>query len=270
MVPITKRFGMPYTAFAYPELTLFTLSQSQRADMWRCFQQTDDHRVSERLHAILVLDSGHNAESVCAILNIHPKTLKRWIATFVAGAARLSLQTTDSTPCESRSGGASDMGANLYRKKGALTDGGKVYFLDAAHLLHAAIPSRGWIKRKHTVQLQTNAGRNRLNMLGAYSPDDQDLISLEGRESCDTKRVVQLFEEIRAANPGTQLLVVLDNAPYNRYDKLGSVGFAAKLGLPPCLKYLALNRKLEIFSPPTDEMQLSTRNSGSDHTASTN
>ena len=42
------------------------------------------------------------------------------------------------------------MGENLHRKKGALTRRGKVYFFDAAHLLHAAIPSRGWIKRKHT------------------------------------------------------------------------------------------------------------------------
>lgn len=107
------------------------------------------------------------------------------------------------------------MGENLHRKKGALTRRGKVYFLDAAHLLHAAIPSRGWIKRKHTVQLKTNSGRNRLNILGAYSPDTQDLISLEGRESCDAERVVQLLQKIRAANPGKRLLLVLDNAPYN-------------------------------------------------------
>lgn len=107
------------------------------------------------------------------------------------------------------------MGANLYRKKGALNADGKVYFFDAAHLLHTAIPSRGWIKRKYSVQLKTNSGRNRLNILGAYSPDAQDLISLEGRESCDATRVVQLFEKIRAANPGKRLLVVLDNAPYN-------------------------------------------------------
>jgi transposase len=102
---------------------------------------------------------------------------------------------------------------------------GKVYFLDAAHLLHAAIPSQGWIKRGHTIQLKTNSGRNRLNILGAYSPDTRDLISLEGRESCDGERVVELLEKIRAANPGKRLLVVLDNAPYNH---AGPVVCAAK------------------------------------------
>ena len=107
------------------------------------------------------------------------------------------------------------MGRHLHGKKGALTRRGKVYFLDAAHLLHAAIPSQGWIKRGRTVQLKTNSGRNRLNILGAYSPDERDLISLEGRESCDAERVAQLLAKIRAANPGKRLLIVLDNAPYN-------------------------------------------------------
>jgi transposase len=107
------------------------------------------------------------------------------------------------------------VGGNLPPKKGALTQRGKVYFLDAAHLLHAAIPSRGWIKRTKSVLLKTNAGRNRLNILGAYSPDDQSLISREGRESCDAARVAALLHLIRRANPGKRLLVVLDNAPYN-------------------------------------------------------
>jgi transposase len=64
---------------------LFSLSRSQREDMWRRFKQTDDRRTAERLHAILLLDSGQNAQSVSTILHVNPKTLKRWIAIFVAG-----------------------------------------------------------------------------------------------------------------------------------------------------------------------------------------
>jgi transposase len=64
---------------------LFTLSRSQREDMWRRFKQADDHRVAERLHAILLLDGGQNAAAVSTILHIHPKTLKRWITAFAAG-----------------------------------------------------------------------------------------------------------------------------------------------------------------------------------------
>lgn len=73
---------------------LFALSRSQREDMWRRFKQTDDHRVAERLHAILLLDSGQNADAVSSILHIHPKTLKRWIKAFASGGedALLSLK----------------------------------------------------------------------------------------------------------------------------------------------------------------------------------
>ena len=64
---------------------LFTLSRSQREDLWRRFKQTDDRRIAERLHAILLLDSGQNADAVSAILHIHPKTLKRWVNAFASG-----------------------------------------------------------------------------------------------------------------------------------------------------------------------------------------
>lgn len=63
----------------------FTLSRSQRDAMWRRFKQTDNRRIAERLHAILLLDGGQNAQSVCSILHIHPNTLKRWVKLFVTG-----------------------------------------------------------------------------------------------------------------------------------------------------------------------------------------
>lgn len=102
------------------------------------------------------------------------------------------------------------------RKKGARTGYDKVYFVDADHLLHTAVPSQGGINRGATVELKTNSGRNRLNPLGAYSPDDHTLLSIEGTESCDAKLVCQLLRKVRAANPGKPLLLVLDNARYQR------------------------------------------------------
>ncbi len=64
---------------------LCTLKRSQRVAMWQRFKQTDDRRVAERLHAVLLLDSGLNADAVSSILHIHPKTLKRWIKAFSNG-----------------------------------------------------------------------------------------------------------------------------------------------------------------------------------------
>src|SRR6476620_6838314 len=61
---------------------LFTLTRSQREDLWRRYKQTSDRRVAERVHAILLLDEGRSAHDVGAILHLHPKTLKRWVRIF--------------------------------------------------------------------------------------------------------------------------------------------------------------------------------------------
>ena len=63
---------------------LFTLTRSQRDDLWRRYKHTTDRRVAERLHAILLLDEGRSAPDVSAILHLHPKTLKRWVKLFAA------------------------------------------------------------------------------------------------------------------------------------------------------------------------------------------
>ena len=54
---------------------------------------------------------------------------------------------------------------------GALMRRGKAYFVYAAYLLHATLPSQCSLKRGKTMQLKTNSGQNRLNVPGAYSPD---------------------------------------------------------------------------------------------------
>lgn len=61
---------------------LFTLTRSQREDLWRRYKQASDRRVAERIHAILLLDEGRSAPDVSAILHLHTKTLKRWVRIF--------------------------------------------------------------------------------------------------------------------------------------------------------------------------------------------
>ncbi len=63
---------------------LFTLTRSQRDDLWRRYKQTSDRRIAERLHAILLLDEGRSGSDVSAILHLHPKTFKRWVKIFAA------------------------------------------------------------------------------------------------------------------------------------------------------------------------------------------
>ena len=135
------------------------------------------------------------------------------------------------------------MAYELHRKKGAVKGHGKVYFVDAAHLLHNAVPGHGWIKRGTTVELKTNSGLQRVNVLGAYSPDDHTLISIEGTESCDTDWVCQLLRKLRSANPGKRLLIVLDNARYQRAYRVQALAKRLRirlLFLPPYSPHLNL------------------------------
>ena len=79
---------------------LFTLTRSQREDLWRRYKHTSERRVAERLHAILLLDEGRSRSDVRTILHLHPKTLTRWIkivaATGVAGLATFNYVGTTS------------------------------------------------------------------------------------------------------------------------------------------------------------------------------
>ena len=101
-----------------------------------------------------------------------------------------------------------------------------------------------------TVTLKTNSGRNRLNIIGAYSPDDQSLISWEGRESCDAERVAHVLQLREQANPGKRLLLVLDNAPYNHAPPVTDAAKALRielLYLPPYSPNLNLIERLWKF-----------------------
>lgn len=79
---------------------LFTLTRSQREELWRRYKQTDERRVAERIHAILLLDEGRSAHDVSAILHLHPKTLKRWIRLFATAGvdALCSFHYVGNTP----------------------------------------------------------------------------------------------------------------------------------------------------------------------------
>jgi hypothetical protein len=61
-------------------------------------------------------------------------------------------------------------------------------------------------------------GRKRLNILGAYSPDDHDYVDLRlTKENITGEQFVQLLEALRAKHPETsRFLLYLDNARYYR------------------------------------------------------
>src|SRR3954468_3885645 len=113
------------------------------------------------------------------------------------------------------------------------------YFVDACHpvwgvdLLYSC-----WLLVGQRFDVGVGNGRKRLNILGAYSPDDHDYVDLRlTKENITGEQFVKLLEALRAKHPGTEKFILyLDNARY--YSK-------------PCVKqWLANHREFRLVLLP--------------------
>src|SRR4051812_5801970 len=122
------------------------------------------------------------------------------------------------------------------REAGATT---RRYFVDACH------PVRGvdllyscWLLVGQRFYVGVGNGRKRLNILGAYCPDDHDYVDLRlTKENITGEQFVKLLEASRARHPETgKFILYLDNARY--YSK-------------PCVKQrLAKHREFRLVPLP--------------------
>ncbi len=105
----------------------------------------------------------------------------------------------------------------LYNK---ISSKGKVYFADATHPMHNPVLGHGWIKKGCEMEVYTNAGRNRVNILGALCLDNLDVVT-RSFDTINSQSVCQLLELLRQRNPETKnLYLILDNAACNRSYKV--------------------------------------------------
>jgi transposase len=113
------------------------------------------------------------------------------------------------------------------------------YFVDACHpvwgvdLLYSC-----WLLVGQRFYVGVGNGRKRLNILGAYSPDDHDYVDLRlTKENITGEQFVKLLEALRAKHPDTEKFILyLDNARY--YSK-------------PCVKeWLANHREFRLVPLP--------------------
>ena len=113
------------------------------------------------------------------------------------------------------------------------------YFVDACHpvwgvdLLYSC-----WLLVGQRFYVGVGNGRKRLNILGAYCPDDHDYVDLRlTKENITGEQFVKLLEALRAKHPDTaKFILYLDNARY--YSK-------------PCVKeWLAAHREFRLVPLP--------------------
>lgn len=98
-----------------------------------------------------------------------------------------------------------DLGAN-----------GRVYHVDGVHPTHNVKITYVWTKKGTRRRVQSNTGRKRYNILGAYCPDDSDYVDVRGTENVNAKTLNALIDKIRARHPEAgRIILILDNARYN-------------------------------------------------------
>jgi transposase len=88
-------------------------------------------------------------------------------------------------------------------------------FTDAMHLIHQNIPSRVWGDPEFRPVMDTNSGRKRLNILGAYNPETHSFVHLTGEENCNADRIVEFFELVcKSYRYASKITLYADNARY--------------------------------------------------------
>jgi transposase len=91
------------------------------------------------------------------------------------------------------------------------------YFVDACHPVWGVeMLYRCWLLVGQRFLVGVGGGRKRLNILGAYCPDDQEYLDLRlSRDNINGQQFVNLLRLLRARHPKTErFLLYLDNAKY--------------------------------------------------------
>ena len=86
---------------------------------------------------------------------------------------------------------------------------------DVMHLIHQNFPGLCWGNPALPPIAETNSGRKRLNIMGAYDPATYSFTHLTGEENCDAERVIEFPELIRKKYCRlSRIYLSVDNASY--------------------------------------------------------
>jgi transposase len=102
-------------------------------------------------------------------------------------------------------------------KQTASSEGWRRYFLDGVHPLYGLeVLFCCWLLVGQRFEVGVGGGRKRLNILGAYCPDDQEYLDRRYTDqNLNAQSVIELFQLMMAKHPGTKhFRIYLDNARY--------------------------------------------------------
>jgi transposase len=91
-----------------------------------------------------------------------------------------------------------------------------IVFIDGVHPQHNAKSSQAWIQKGTEKYIRTNTGRQRININGAYNPNNQDVIVRED-DTINAQSTIELFKQIERKYATDECIyAIADNARYYR------------------------------------------------------
>jgi transposase len=97
------------------------------------------------------------------------------------------------------------------------SQGWRRYFLDGVHPIHGMeVLYYCWLPKGKRLELGVGGGRKRVNILGAFCPDDHEYLDRRYTDkNLTAQSVIDLLEQMRLKHPETkQFRIYLDNARY--------------------------------------------------------
>lgn len=89
-------------------------------------------------------------------------------------------------------------------------------FMDAVHPTHNTKYSKIWTQKGQPRYIESNTGRERLNVCGAYNPENQDFTFIEAT-TINTKSILELLTKIaHKYASASRVTIYLDNATYQK------------------------------------------------------
>ena len=102
-----------------------------------------------------------------------------------------------------------------HKIKRVKADEDQIYFGDGCHPLLNPIAGYGWIEKGVEMEIASNTGRQRINLNGAYNPENGEAIIIES-EQINAQSTIELLEKIKKKQPYGRIIFIPDNARYYR------------------------------------------------------
>ena len=106
----------------------------------------------------------------------------------------------------------------------------RIYFGDAAYLVHNAAVGWAWSECGHPHSIAANSGRSRYNVRGVYCVQTQEFLFIQTTENVNKQTVLDLLEKLRQVHPEpARIYLILDNARAHRAQEVAD--YCAQAGI---------------------------------------